>query len=110
MVELIAEAFLLSPLLLSFTLAQLRYVLAFYPDRALETAFEQTDRLQHRRLARSRGAEQRDDLAALQLRIDAAQHVDRHPVLGVAAPQIGQFKRRVSHSGAPGPGQIGSAS
>src|SRR3546814_20751507 len=104
MVELIDEADLLAPRLRSFTLAQVRHVLAVDPDRALETAFEQTDRLQHRRLARSRGAEQSDDLAALHLRFAAEKHADRHPVLGETTPQIAQFKSRVRHSGAPAPG------
>src|SRR3546814_19563632 len=94
MVELIDEADLLAPRLRSFTLAQVRHVLAVDPDRALETAFEQTDRLQHRRLARSRGAEQRDALAALQLRIVDAQPVDRNPGQVEDAPQLGPFQRR----------------
>src|SRR5690606_7763435 len=57
------------------------------PDRALEAALEQADRLQQGGLARTGGAEQRDDLAGADREIDPAPPFHRHPRLVEAAPQ-----------------------
>ena len=71
-------------------------------DRAAEPAFEQPDRLEHGRLARSARSEQGDDLAAGDGQVDAAQDVDRHPALDEAAAEVGDFED-VTHSGARSP-------
>jgi hypothetical protein len=101
MVELVDEADLLAPRLGPRALIETRHILAIDADCAFETAFEQTDRLKHRRLARSRRTEQRDDLAALQRRIDAAQHVDGNVALCKAALQVDELQDDITHSAAP---------
>ena len=68
---------------------ELRRFLAGDADRALEPALEQADRLEQGRLARARGAEQRDDLARRDREVDAAQDVDRLPALGEGAREGG---------------------
>src|SRR3712207_2588755 len=50
--------------------------LAIDADRSFEAAFEQSDRLQHGRLARARRAQQSHDLAARNIEIHASQNVD----------------------------------
>src|SRR3546814_16001193 len=85
MMELIDEADLLAPRLRPLALFEARDILAIDADRTAESAFEQADCLQHRRLARPRRAEQRHDIAAQQHPVDLAQHLDRDIALAKAA-------------------------
>src|SRR4051794_15653314 len=72
--------------------------LTLEPDRAFEAAFEKADRLEHRRLARARRTEQRDDLARLHREVDAAKHLDRYMALHEAALEAACDKHRLTHS------------
>src|SRR3546814_11119009 len=92
MMELIDEADLLAPRLRPLALFEARDILAIDADRTAESAFAQADCLQHRRLAPPRRAEQRDDLAAPQRRVDAAQHLDRDLALTDAAVQFDPYQ------------------
>ena len=69
----------------------------YFPNDAFEKAY----RLQHRRLARARGAQQRDDLARLDLEIDAAQHFDGLPSLLEAALEVPEGDDCITHNAAP---------
>src|SRR3546814_13350425 len=69
-------------------------------DFALEPAFEQPDRLEHRGLAGAGRPQQRDNLPRLHLQVDAAQHMDGLPALGEPALQIADLAH-VTHSAPP---------
>ena len=71
--------------------------LAMDADRAFEAAFEETDRLEQGRLARARRAEQRDDLARVDVEVDAAQHVDGDSALLEAAPEAADGEDGLTH-------------
>ena len=62
MMELVDEAEQFAPQPGPAVIVEPRSFLAAKPDRALEAALEQADSLQERRLARTRGPKQRDDL------------------------------------------------
>src|SRR3546814_9836156 len=83
--ELIDEAQLFAANAGSIATVQLLAMFPVDDDLALKATFKQADRLQHRRFARTRRAEQRDDLARLQGEVDPAQHMDRLVALGEAA-------------------------
>ena len=65
MVELVDEAEQVAAQPRAAVVVELGGFLAADPDRALEPALEQADRLEQGRLARARRPEQRDDLARL---------------------------------------------
>src|SRR3546814_4987721 len=68
-------------------------------DFALEPAFEQPDRLEHRGLAGAGRPQQRDNLARLHRQVDAAQHMDGLPALGEAALQIADLEHVTNRAG-----------
>ena len=72
-------------------------------DLSSEAAFEQSDRLKHRRLTRSRRAEQPDDLARPYVEVYTAENVDLDPALLEAASEVDQADDHVTHSAAPAP-------
>ena len=99
-VELVHEAQRFAPQPRAALVVEAGRFLARDPDRALEAAFEQAHRLEQRRLARARGAQQRDDLAWADLEIDAAQDVDGGVPLREAAAQAGDGQH-LTHSAGP---------
>src|SRR4029079_2388270 len=75
--------------------------LALEADRALETAFEQADRLEQGRLARTGWAEQSDDLARLDFEIDAAQLLESDVAVREAPLEVAGTQHRLTHNEAP---------
>src|SRR3546814_2159378 len=100
MVELIDEPQLFAPHTGAVAAVQPLAVLAVDDDFALEPAFQQPDRLEHRGLAGAGRPQQRDNLPRLHRQVDAAQHMDGLPALGEAALQIADLEH-VTHSAAP---------
>src|SRR3546814_12773546 len=94
-----------APRLPPLAVLETRDIFPLDADYALESALEKPDRLQHRLLPRPRRPEQRDDRAAAQRRVDAAQHLDRNVALREAALQIDQFQRDIIHNAAPALGR-----
>ena len=74
-------------------------------DLAAEAPLEQADRLEQRRLARSRRPKQRDDLARADREVDPAQHVDPLAALLEAAGKLleldHRFHAHITHNAAP---------
>ena len=116
MVELIDKAEHVAAKIGALVIVEARGFLAADQDRAFEPALEQPDRLEQRRLARSRRPEQRNDLPRTNRQVDSAQHLDGDVTLGEAAAQVGGFedgrrglaepyRRRFTHSAAPAPGR-----
>ena len=95
MMELIDEAEASRRSRVRPVVVELRRFLARDPDRAFEAALEQADRLQQGRLARTRRAEQRDDLARLRRRgrRRAARRSSTSPCVKL------RFRPRVSRTG-----------
>ena len=84
-------------------IVKLRHFLARDPDRPLEPALEQPDRLKQSRFARARWAEQSDDLALPDGQIDSAKHVDPDARLFEASLEAADLENAVIHSEAPAP-------
>src|SRR5206468_3625953 len=105
MMELIDETEEVAPEPRPVVIVQLGGLLTLQPDRALEPAFEQADRLKQGRLTRARGTEQRHNLARRDLEIDPAQNLDRDVALDEAALQTSRDEHRLTHSAAPAPGR-----
>src|SRR3546814_5500804 len=78
--ELIDEAQLFAANAGSIATVQLLAMFPVDDDLALKATFKQADRLQHRRFARTRQPDQRDDLARLQGEVDPEQHIDRRDI------------------------------
>ena len=98
MVELVDEAKAVTAHERAAMRVELRGFGARDADRSLEPAFEQTDRLQQRRFARSRRAEQRDDFPRRDRQIDPAQHLDRLAALREAARKPGGVQDGITHT------------
>src|SRR3954447_15081363 len=103
--ELIDEPEQLAPQPSAAIVVELRGLFAAKADRALEAAFEQTDRLKQCGLARARGAQQRNDLARRDLEINAPKHLDRDVALREAALEASRREDWLTHSAAPEPGR-----
>src|SRR5687767_15970807 len=105
MVELVDEPHRVAAKRGAAIIVEARRLLTGDTDRTLEAAFEQADRLEQGRLARTRRPEQGDDLARLDGEADAAQHVDGDVALREGAPEVADVEDGLTHSAAPARGR-----